>query len=88
MKKLFITLIVLVVIGALTFCGIAFIPLDNDKECYEVAVEAHNSIKELNSYNAFKGRPLVAEIGEDECPVCNPLMWRFNIRIMRWKSGL
>ena len=30
----------------------------------------------------------IAEIGEDECPVCNPLMWRFNIRIMRWKSGL
>ena len=88
MKKIFITFGVLVVIGTLIFCGIAFVPLDNDQECYESAVEAHNAIKDLNSYNAFNGRPLVAETDEEKCPVCNPLMWRFNIRIMRWKSGL
>lgn len=68
--------IVSAIIAVVVSCCL-FIPLNNDKECYESGVKAHNALKEL----AFYGRKYECS---SSCPVCHPITWRWEIKKLRW----
>lgn len=76
LKNTGIIVSVITAIIAIVVCCCLFIPLNNDKECYEAGVEAHDALQAIRYY------------GENHecsptCPVCHPITWRWEIKKIR-----
>ncbi len=66
----------IVAVVAIVVCCCLFIPLDNDKECYQAGKEAHEALNALKIY----GQKYECS---SSCPICHPVTWRWEVKKMR-----
>lgn len=58
-------------------------PLDNDDDYYRASKNAHDTMAELRTYNAFNGTNFPTAECDGGCVVCHPFTWRFHVRLIR-----